>query len=137
MNREFTIYRRLVTNESADVVYAALEHSLRMTVGGSVHREGNTIWVVNGKTNVNFGFVAEIRAQITLTQPEPGIVDISGVIRLSPNSFFWICAVAGFFCLWFLWVFNIFYFVMDPRPHYQTALDRMPLGSSPTPFGAP
>jgi hypothetical protein len=136
MNREFTVYRRITTSEPPDVVYSAVEQSLRMTVGGSVMREGNTFRVVNGKNNLNFGFVAEISAQIALTQPAPGTIDIAGTVTLSPNAFFWICAIAGFFCLWFLWVFNIFYFVMDPRPNYQSALDRVQFGPAAAPFGA-
>ena len=52
------------------------------------------------------------------------MVDVQGTIALTPSTFFWIMAVTGAFCLWFLWGFNILFFVMDPRPNYQAALDR-------------
>lgn len=132
MNRQFTVYRRLNTNEPPEVVFNAVEQSLRLTVGGSIERHGNTFRVRNGTNNLNFAFVAEVNAEITLTQPAPEIVDIQGRITLAPNAFFWIMAVTGAFCLWFLWGFNVLYFVMDPRANYQTALDRVQL-SLPSP----
>lgn len=125
MNRQFTVYRRLHTTEPPNVVYDAVEESLRTTVGGAIERRGNMFHITNGTKNVNFAFVAEFTADITLTQPAPDIVDVQGTIIITPNTFFWVSLVVGFFCLWFLWVFNIFYFVMDPRLNYQTALDRV------------
>ncbi len=95
------------------------------TVGGSVERHGNTFLVRSGTANLNFAFMAETLAEIVLTQPAPGIVDVQGTITLTPNTFFWIMAVTGAFCLWFLWGFNVLYFMMDPRPSYQSALDRV------------
>lgn len=133
MNRNFTAYRRLHTDEPSEVVFAAVEESLRLTVGGSIERFGNVLKVKNGSANLNFAFVAEIHADVVLTQPAPGLVDVQATITLNPNAFFWICAVVGLFCLWFLWVFNLFYFVMDPRPNYQTALDRVQLPRGGTP----
>jgi hypothetical protein len=127
MNRQFTFYRRLHTNEAPEVVYSAVEESLRVTVGGAIERYGNVLRVRAGSNNLNFAFVAEVNAEITLTQPAPGLVDIQGIVTLAPNAFFWICAVAGLFCLWFLWFFNVMYFVMDPRVNYQLALDRVQL----------
>jgi hypothetical protein len=125
MNRQLTVYRRLTTSEPPEVVFNAVEQSLRSTVGGSVERHGNTFLVRNGTANVNFSFMADVYAEVSLTQPVPGIVDVQGTITLTPNTFFWIMAVTGAFCLWFLWGFNILYFVMDPRPTYQSALDRV------------
>ena len=127
MNRQFTVYRRLHTNEPPEVVFAAVEQSLRVTVGGSIARHANTFRIIGGSNNVNFAFVADIAADVTLTQPAEGIVDISGTITLTPNTFFWIMGVTGLFCLWFLWIFNLFYFTMNPQPNYQLALDRVSL----------
>jgi hypothetical protein len=136
MNRQFTVYKRLATTEPPNVVFDAVEQALRVTVGGSISRDANTFRIFNGTNNVNFSFVAEVAADVALTQPAPGIVEINGTITLTPNTFFWIMGVAGFFCLWFLWIFNILYFVMDPRPQYQTALDRVHLpGTAAAPFG--
>ena len=127
MNRQFNVYRRLTTNEPPSVVFDAVEQSLHTRVGGSIERHGNTFRIRNGTINLNFAFVAEVYAEITLTQPADGIVDIQGTITLTPNTFFWIMAITGAFCLWFLWGFNILFFVMDPRPNYQAALDRLSL----------
>jgi hypothetical protein len=136
MNRQLTVYRRLQTNEPPEVVYSAVEQSLRLNVGGTIERYGNTFRVRNGTNNVNFAFVADITAEIVLSQPAPGIVDLHGTITLTPNTFFWIMAVTGAFCLWFLWGFNILYFIMDPRTSYQLALDRVQL-ALPNPQNAP
>jgi len=142
MNRQFTVYRRAVTTLPPDRVFAAVEQSLKMTVGGSVVRNGNTFLIDNGTLNLNFAFVANVNAQVMLTQPAPNTIDINGTVNLSPNTFFWIMGVLGFFCLWFLWGFNIFYFMMDPRVNYQLALDRADLsgnvsGTPPVqPYGA-
>lgn len=136
MNRQFSVYRRAVTTLPPDEVFAAVEQSLKLTVGGTVMRNANAFLVDNGTLNLNFAFVANVNAQIMLTQPAPNTVDIHGTITLSPNTFFWVVGVLGLFCLWFLWVFNIFYFMMDPRVNYQLALDRADLAghaSGPTP----
>ena len=137
MNRQFTVYRRIHTTEPPETVFTAVENSFRVTVGGAIERHGNMFRIRNGTHNLNFAFVAEVNAEITLTQPAPGLVDVYGTITLSPNAFFWIMGIAGLFCLWFLWVFNVFYFVMDPRPNYQTALDRVQFPNPANPaYGA-
>ena len=138
MNRQFTVYRRFATNEPPEVVYAAVEQSLRLHVGGSIERYGNTFRIRNGTNNVNFAFVADVNAEVVLTQPAPGIVDVSGTITATPNAFFWIMGVTGLFCLWFLWGFNVLFFVLDPRPNYQNALDRvqLTLPNPHAPYGA-
>lgn len=117
-------------------MFDAVEQSLRTNVGGTIVRDANVLRVINGTKNLNFGFVADVTAEITLTQPGPGIVDVHGTINLAPNTFFWIMGVTGFFCLWFLWGFNILYFVMDARPSYQAALDRVPTEKDAPPYGA-
>jgi hypothetical protein len=136
MNRQFTVYRRLTTSESSEAVFEAVEQSLRNTVGGAIERHGNVLRVKNGNRNLNFSFVADINAELTFTQPAPGMIDVQGVITLTPNAFFWISGVAGLFCLWFLWAFNVMFFVMDPRANYQMALDRVNLKDEAPPFGS-
>jgi hypothetical protein len=136
MNRQFTVYRRLQTSAAPEVLYEAVEQSLRRNVGGTIQRYANTFRITNGTQNLNFSFVADLTAEVTLTQPAPGIVDLNGTITLTPNTFFWIMGIVGLFCLWFLWGFNILYFVMDPRPNYQAALDRVSTEHDPVPFGA-
>ncbi len=127
MQRSFTVYRQLSTTAPAEQVFAAVEKSLRLTVGGSVHREHNSFHVQNGTNNLNFAFVGDLSAVITLTQPSPGIVDMNGTITLKPNQTFWVCAIVGAFCLWFMWGVNFLYFIMDPRNNYQMAIDRVEL----------
>ena len=141
MNRQFTFYRRATTTLPPEAVFAAVEQSLKMTVRGSVSRNANTFLIDNGTLNLNFAFVANVNAQIALTQPAPDTIDMHGTVTLSPNTFFWLMGILGFFCLYFLWGFNIFYIMMDPRVNYQLALDRVDLtgntaGTSPVqPFG--
>ena len=125
MNRTFTVYRRLPTNAPAELVFSSVEQSLRTTVGGSIERVANAFHVNNGTNNLNFAFAGDLSAVITLTQPSPGIVDINGAIALKPNQLFWICAIVGAFCLWFLWGINFQYFIIDPRNNYQVAIDRV------------
>jgi hypothetical protein len=85
----------------------------------------------NGTNNLNFAFVADVSAVITLTQPSPGIVDINGTITLKPNATYWVCAIAGLFFL-IPWAVNFLYWIMDPRTNYQIALDRVELPGDPT-----
>ena len=137
MNRQVTVYRRLHTNEPPEQIFTAVEQALRITVGGAIERHGNTFRIRQGINNLNFAFVADVYAEVTLTQPAAGIVDVHGTVTLTPNTFFWIMAVVGFFCLWFLWIFNLFFFTMDPRPNYQTALDRVQVALPANPaYGA-
>lgn len=136
MNRQFTIYKRLATTAPPNVVFDAVEQALRTGVGGSISRDANTFRIFNGANNVNFSFVAEVNAEVALTQPSAGVVEINGTITLTPNTFFWIMGIAGLFCLWFLWIFNILFFVMDPRPSYQTALERVQLPGTNVPYGS-
>ena len=127
MDRRFTVYRRIKTTQPADQVFAAVEDSLRIAVGGTIHRVENTIKVIDGTNNLNFSFVGDLSAEITLTQPSAGVIDMAGTITLKANAVFWICGIVGLFCLWFLWIANVLYFTMDPRSNYQTALDRVDL----------
>ena len=140
MDRRFTVYQRVSTEKPADDVFNAVVHSMQLTVGGQVTRNGNVVTVVNGTQNLNFAFMSELRADIVLTQPTPGVVDINGTIVSTPSTFFWICLIVGFFCLWFLWLFLILFYTCDPRTNYQTAVDRVAsilAGPPPTmPFGA-
>ena len=104
-------------------------------------RNANTFRVSSGTNNLNFAFIGEVDAQVVLTQPEPHTIDMSGTVTLSPNVFFWITGIGGFFCLWFLWGFNVLFFVIDPRANYQRALDAVDLDgtsrlrSQPQPYG--
>ena len=137
MNRQFTIFRRIKTDRSPDVVFNAVEQALRLTVGGAVTKNANRFSIQNGTNNLNFAFIADVSAEVSLTQPAPDTIDLHGTITLKPNSFFWITAITGFFCLWFLWGFNILFFIMDPRANYQTALDRVDLGLDGVPPARP
>lgn len=124
MKRSFTVYRQLSTTAPAEQVFAAVEKSLRLTVSGTIRREHNSLYVQNGTNNLNFAFVADVSAVITLTQPSPGVVDINGTITLKPNATYWVCAIAGLFFL-IPWAVNFLYWIMDPRNNYQMALDRV------------
>ncbi|MBA2113270.1 hypothetical protein [Bremerella alba] len=139
LNRHFTVYRRVQTTKPPEQVFESVEHSLRSTVGGDITRNGNVFKIFNGNQNLNFGFAADIYATVTLLEPSPGTLELNGEITLEPNQLFWIMAILGFFCLWFLWAFNILYFIMDPRINYQLALDRVNLeegtASAGKPFG--
>jgi len=89
-------------------------------------REHNSFYVQNGTNNLNFAFVCDVSAVITLTQPSPGLVDINGTITLKPNTIYWVCAIFGLFFS-FPWVVNFLYWIIDPRTNYQMALDRVEL----------
>ena len=136
MDRQFTAYRRITTNQPPDRVFAAVEQSLRSTVGGFIQRIDNSFHIQNGTNNLTFAFVGDLTAIVTLTQPSQGVVDINAVITLKPNALFWFCAIVGFFCLWFMWSVNLMYFLLDPRSNYQLALDRiqlLPVSGEPVP----
>src|SRR5436190_22782027 len=86
MNRQFTVYKRLATTEPPNVVFDAVEQALRVTVGGSISRDANTFRIFNGTNNVNFSFVAEVMADVALTQPAPGIVNATSAMTSATNE---------------------------------------------------
>ena len=69
-------------------------------------------------------------SSLFLLRPCPeGFYEITCVITYQPSKIFWICGILGFFCLWPLWIVNLFYFFVDPLPIYQAALDGIDLQS--------
>lgn len=137
--RQFSVYRQIKTTKSPEEVFQAVEHSLRLTVGGTITRQGNVFKIYDGKQNLNLAYAADINATVTLLQSAPDMLEINGDIELEPNQFFWLMGILSLFCLWFLLAFNIMYFVMDPTRNYQLALDRINLdenaSAAPKPFG--
>lgn len=123
--RHFSIFRRVKTERSLEQVMDKLEEALRSTVGGSVMREGDAIQVYDGNNNLSFGFVAEVNALVTVKTVGDDTYEFDAQITLQPSQLFWVTTIAGIFCLQFLWVFTVLYFVIDPRTHYQKALDRI------------
>ena len=124
MNRQFVVFRRITCGRSIDDVMRAAEYSLR-SLGGSVYRSGSTITIRNGTVGVSFPFVADFDARMTVLERGSGVYDVECSITMIPNTVFWICAIVGFFCLWFLWGVNVLYFVVDPRSPYEQALQRL------------
>jgi hypothetical protein len=117
-----TVYRRLTTSESSEVVVDRTTQALRR-LGGVLREAGpNTLHIKNGNSGVNFAFAADMDATIEI-RPIEGGYEINGTIDTKPNTVFWVCLIGGFFFLWFLWVVNILYLMIDPIPQYQQALD--------------
>jgi hypothetical protein len=116
------VTKHLATAAPLDVV---LEATMRATqkLGGQMTRVSpDTFRVVNGNANVQFAFVANTQSDISI-RPVPGGYDIVAYINMTPNAVFWICAVVGFFFLWFLWIACALYFFIDPSPQYNQAFD--------------
>mgnify|MGYP006943099073 CR=1 FL=1 len=95
-------------------------------LGGALQRSGDSITIHNGATGVNMAFMAELQATITLKRKSNDEYEIYCDILYKPNGLFWACLVVGFFCLWFLWILNFLYLMVDPLPAYQSILDRIP-----------
>jgi len=134
IDRHFTFYRRLQTDEPPEQVYAEIEQALRTTVGGSIQRIDSVFHIQNGINNLSFSFVGDLSATVSVSQPSAGVVDLNGTITLRPNALFWISAVTGALCLWFMWLMNLMYFILDPRVNYQAALDRIQIPTSGEPI---
>lgn len=125
--RRFSVFRRVTTHASHEEVMNELESALRSTVGGSIYREGNAFQIYCGNNNLSFGFTADVNAYVIVKSVSEETYEFDAQITLQPNQLFWITAIVGIFCLQFLWIFNVFYFVIDPRTNYQRALDRVSL----------
>ncbi len=128
--RHFSVYRRVKTDASHQRVMDELEDALRNTVGGTLIREGDAFQIYDGNNNLPFGFVADVNASVIVKKVSDDTWELDAQITLQPNQLFWITAIVGIFCLQFLWVFNVLYFVIDPRTNYQKALDRIDLSAS-------
>ncbi|MCX5661019.1 MAG: hypothetical protein NTW19_15125 [Planctomycetota bacterium] len=123
MNKQATAYRRVQTDQPFEEVMKATEEALRR-VGGRVDRVGHTIKIQNGDAG-NLGFMATADAYAVVKPEANSTYQITCDITVRPGTLFWVCAIGGLFCLWPLWVVNLLYFVNDPAPAYQRALDQV------------
>lgn len=117
-----TVSIRVSTAAPLDVVMSATLQALRQLGGQAAQTSPNTIKITNGNENVQFAFIANINADINI-QPFPGGYDITSYIKTTPNLLFWICAIVGFFFLWFLWIVCLLFFFVDPSSQYMRALN--------------
>jgi hypothetical protein len=119
-----TVFLQLKTSEPIEEVVEAVQLSLRR-LGGQVLVKDNTIIVTDGSQGVSLGFLAKIKATVTISpsKRKKGAYDIDCQIIRKPSEIFWICLVLGF-CLLITWAGNIAYLFVDPIPAYQQALDR-------------
>lgn len=129
----------MTTQKSPEEVFQAVEYSLRNTVGGRIEREGNIFTIYDGKRNLDFCYVADITATVTLLQSAPDTIDLNGEIMMEPNQLFFVFGVVSLFCLYFMLIFDVLYFVVNPTRNYQLALDRVDPDQNftayPPPFG--
>ena len=142
MNKQVNAFRRITTDRPYAEVFEATEDALRR-VGGVLYRSGDGFTIQNGNAGISMAFTADIYATVTVRQREQYIFEINCSITVKPNTMFWVCGVGGFLCLWPLWIVNVFYFMIDPLPTYQRALDQIqfggagyqyPPGAAPQPF---
>ena len=128
MDKQVLAFRRIVTNRPLADVLQATEDALRR-VGGIQVRSSDGFTIQGGTAGVSNAMSADISAIVTIRPREPNTFEINCAITAKPNTMFWVCAIAGFFCLMPLWIVNLFYFMMDPLPPYQRALDQIELPS--------
>lgn len=128
MNRQLIAFRRIRTTQPLEVVLQATEDAMRR-LGGMLYRSGELITVQGGSSGVGTAFASDINATVSVRVKEPGEYEISCLITVTPNTLFWVCGIAGFFCLQPLWIVSLFYFIVDPQPTYQRALDQIELRS--------
>ena len=98
-------------------------------VGGTQVRASDGFTIQGGTAGVSNAMSADISAIVTIRQREQNTFEVNCAITAKPNAIFWVCGIAGFFCLMPLWIVNLFYFMMDPLPPYQRALDQIELPS--------
>ncbi len=112
------------TDKSIEEVIDATKRALRR-VGGGINSSGNNIRVMNGANGVSMAFMSTLSAIIEVQEHKDNKFTINATITKTPNAMFWVALVAGF-CLFLIsWILNILYFVSDPTPQYQMALDQV------------
>lgn len=122
--REFFLSKSILTTKSPAEIMAAAAVAFRR-VGGQMQEHGSSLTIRDGFAGVQFSFVCDGKSEVQVQQREGDRYDVEVKIKIEPNSTFWVCAVVGFFCLGFMWVANVLYFVLDPTSPYQDALDQL------------
>ncbi|EAQ80476.1 hypothetical protein [Blastopirellula marina] len=134
--REFYLSTAIRTQKPPTEVMPEVVNAFRR-VGGQLSENGTTLTIRDGFAGVQFDFICEGSSFVEVRQRNENQYDVEVRIELKPNQLFWICAIGGFFCLWFLWIANLFYFFVDPNRPYQHALDSLRRELEPTPQGFP
>jgi len=128
-----TVTRMITTAAPPDVMMNATVQAMRQ-VGGQIEGVSpGTFKITQGNANVQFAFLANMAANVTV-QTMLGGYTITTYINMSPNVWFWVCAVAGFFFV-IPWIGNVLYFFIDPTQQYTQALNFVQniLGINPMP----
>jgi hypothetical protein len=133
LEKQVMAYKKIGGAQSAAQALEAAADALRR-VGGAMQRGPDALNIINGANGVNMAFTAELTARITARARPDGSFEVECSISQRPSTLFWVCLVVGFFCMQPLWVVCLLYFMVDPLPVYQMALDSisdLPAGSAP------
>ncbi|PQO39990.1 hypothetical protein [Blastopirellula marina] len=122
--REFFLTRSIRTTRRPAEIIAEAANAFRR-VGGQLRSDASSLTIRDGFAGVQFSFVCEGTSVVEVRPHGGDRYDVEVKMKIEPNQTFWVCAIAGFFCLGFLWVGNVLYFVLDPTPPYMQALDQL------------
>ena len=132
-----TIQLPVRTNKSLVEVKSTTKEAIR-AVGGIVRDTPCGFEIDGGNLGVNFSFVVQVKSAVTIKQQGPDLYQVECILVWQPNAIFWICLLAGFFFLMFLWIANVLYFFADPVSVYYRHISQVegmlnpPVGSSLT-----
>ncbi|TWT32805.1 hypothetical protein [Blastopirellula retiformator] len=132
--RDFFLSTSIHSQRAPAEIMPAVVNAFRR-VGGQLNENGTTLTIHEGFAGVQFDFIFEGNSVVEVRKRNENQYEVEVKIEIKPNQLFWICAIVGFFCLWFVWVANVFYFLVDPQRPYQQALDNLRRELEPAPQG--
>lgn len=119
-----TVYNQLTTDKPFEAVRDAARQSFQI-VGGEIHDTENGITIEKGTREVKMAFTTMgFSARVEIRPITEDKYDLICTIRWLPHWFNFLMFVWGFVSL-FTWIYNIMYFLVNPAPNYQLALDRV------------
>lgn len=115
---------QIKTDKSLEEVKIAARETFR-TLGGIIRETAYGFDIEGGNAGINFSFVANIRAAVSVTLLNPGSYQVAAVIVWNPNIWVWICLLVGWFVLGLAWIISALYLFVDPAPVYYRTLSQV------------
>lgn len=113
------LYHVLYSDKPLEEIVSTIAKNSTILGGQITRLSENSIKILNGKENVQFGFAADFDSVITVNPVENQRYDVMCNISWKMNTLSWICFIVGFFVFGILWVIPLLYLFIDPTKTYN------------------
>ena len=118
------LYGELITNKTIEEVKVAVKKSFQI-VGGEIQDTESGIQIIKGTNQVKYAFTTmKFYALLNINQISEGKYEIACKINWTLHWFHLFMFIWGFGLI-ITWIYNILYFLVNPTPIYQQAIDRV------------